>query len=410
MKTCTYDPLYWLQSTTGTKVGRYISTFQSGSHPDEYNVDYFTYSDHLGSSTLLFRTNGEIISREFYTPFGETAYRTSPKSRYRYCGKEKDGESGLYYYGARYYTAWLCRFVSVDPMAEKYAGISAYCYCFNSPINLTDPDGRDPAPDQGTAKGDGATYTGKVFDRNNKEIITVHGVTNSYLTSHNYQPIIGDESEMPKFIGKTNNHIAKVDNTYAQTGSKQFTKIPKKDQEGGYVLRSESGGSSGGGLMITARFTEVINDLIGMIGAWASGAPALLESFTRVLEIFNAQIVEYLDPLMKKFDKWLDKNFPSSPSDTLGNPNSPNSSPTDTLDIPIPKDHRHVKQDTLKPEKPPIMYTYSEPLGGDSLRLYTIFGKDSTVSTRKVSNGVSTSSTPQKMSSLQKTKYERFKR
>ena len=104
--------------------GQCVATFQSGSHPDEFNVDYFTYSDHLGSSTLLIKTNGEIISREFYTPFGETAYRTSPKSRYRYCGKEKDGEAGLYYYGARYYAAGLCQPYSI---ADRDSAMFALC-------------------------------------------------------------------------------------------------------------------------------------------------------------------------------------------------------------------------------------------------------------------------------------------
>jgi len=40
------------------------------------------------------------------------------QKRYKYCGKERDDESGLYYYGDRYYAAWLGRFVSVDPLKE----------------------------------------------------------------------------------------------------------------------------------------------------------------------------------------------------------------------------------------------------------------------------------------------------
>ena len=63
-------------------------------------------------------------------------------------GKEKDPESGFHYYGARYYwsellTGWL----SVDPMADKYPGISPYNYCAWNPVRLVDPDGmayKDP--------------------------------------------------------------------------------------------------------------------------------------------------------------------------------------------------------------------------------------------------------------------------
>ena len=66
-------------------------------------------------------------------------------SNVAYCnGKEKDYESGFHYYGARYYwsellTGWL----SVDPMADKYPGISPYAYCEDNPVKLIDPDGKE---------------------------------------------------------------------------------------------------------------------------------------------------------------------------------------------------------------------------------------------------------------------------
>lgn len=59
-------------------------------------------------------------------------------------GKEKDYESGFHYYGTRYYwsevlTGWL----SVDPMMDKYPGISPYNYCMWNPVKLVDPNGMD---------------------------------------------------------------------------------------------------------------------------------------------------------------------------------------------------------------------------------------------------------------------------
>jgi len=65
---------------------------------------------------------------------------------YKYCGKERDEETGLYYYGARYYAAWLCRFVSVDPLNEKYPELSAYQYASNRPITMIDLDGLEAFP------------------------------------------------------------------------------------------------------------------------------------------------------------------------------------------------------------------------------------------------------------------------
>ena len=61
-----------------------------------------------------------------------------------FIGKERDEETGYGYFGARYMdhelmTMWL----SVDPMVDKYPGISPYAYCAWNPVKLVDPDGRD---------------------------------------------------------------------------------------------------------------------------------------------------------------------------------------------------------------------------------------------------------------------------
>lgn len=60
-----------------------------------------------------------------------------------FTGKEKDSETGFYYFGARYYDPALSGlFISVDPMADKYPSISPYAYCAWNPVKLVDPDGR----------------------------------------------------------------------------------------------------------------------------------------------------------------------------------------------------------------------------------------------------------------------------
>ena len=61
-----------------------------------------------------------------------------------FTGKEKDSETGFYYFGARYYDPALSGlFISVDPMSDKYPSISPYAYCAWNPVKLVDPDGRD---------------------------------------------------------------------------------------------------------------------------------------------------------------------------------------------------------------------------------------------------------------------------
>ena len=63
------------------------------------------------------------------------------QSPYKFNGKELDAETGLYYYGARYYDPKSSVWLSVDPMAEKYAGLTPYNYTLNNPIMFIDPDG-----------------------------------------------------------------------------------------------------------------------------------------------------------------------------------------------------------------------------------------------------------------------------
>ena len=107
------------------------------STPDiSYNLE-----DHLGTSGTRIEASGTPIDHEEYYPFGDSSLRTFNKKRYRYVGKERDNESGLYYYGTRYYAAWAGRFVSVDPLAATYAQLMPYNYTANNPIGDLDIDG-----------------------------------------------------------------------------------------------------------------------------------------------------------------------------------------------------------------------------------------------------------------------------
>ncbi|MEP0367424.1 MAG: SpvB/TcaC N-terminal domain-containing protein [Cyclobacteriaceae bacterium] len=108
----------------------------------------YQLSNHLGSASLELDNTAAIISYEEYHPFGFTSYRSGRNSaetslkRYRYVGKERDDETGLYYYGARYYAAWLARFISVDPLKDDYPQLNSYNYADNDPVGDLDIDGR----------------------------------------------------------------------------------------------------------------------------------------------------------------------------------------------------------------------------------------------------------------------------
>ena len=62
---------------------------------------------------------------------------------YTFSAKEKDSETGLSYFGSRYYSSDLSIWLSVDPMASKYPSLSPYVYCADNPVKLVDPDGEE---------------------------------------------------------------------------------------------------------------------------------------------------------------------------------------------------------------------------------------------------------------------------
>ena len=64
-------------------------------------------------------------------------------STFTFSAKERDSETGLSYFGSRYYSSDLSIWLSVDPMARKYPSLSPYVYCADNPVKLVDPDGEE---------------------------------------------------------------------------------------------------------------------------------------------------------------------------------------------------------------------------------------------------------------------------
>ena len=116
----------------------------------ENDAYYFYIQDHLGNNRVVVKEDGTVVQANDYYPYGanfaeSTATDAQP---YKYNGKELDIKGGLnvYDYGARHYDPVLGRFMTMDPMVEKYYSWSPYAYCLNNPLKYIDSDGRQVIP------------------------------------------------------------------------------------------------------------------------------------------------------------------------------------------------------------------------------------------------------------------------
>jgi RHS repeat-associated protein len=82
-------------------------------------------------------------------PYGEALFEEHSNTRdmpYLFNSKERDEETGLYYYGARYLDPETAVWYGVDPLAMKYLDYSPYVYCMGNPLIFIDSDGREVKP------------------------------------------------------------------------------------------------------------------------------------------------------------------------------------------------------------------------------------------------------------------------
>ncbi|MBN3864913.1 RHS repeat protein [Pseudomonas frederiksbergensis] len=151
-----YLPGLELRTHSGTGENLQVITAQGGLNnvrllrwesppPGGINDRYrYNHTDHLGSIGLELTADAQIISREAFYPFGESAWLDGDPvavsyKTVGYSGKERD-VTGLYYYGLRYYIPWFQRWCSADP--SGYAdGSNLYRMVHNNPVNFMDDEG-----------------------------------------------------------------------------------------------------------------------------------------------------------------------------------------------------------------------------------------------------------------------------
>ena len=120
----------------------------NGNFHDKDNYEkmqFYCHPDHLGSSSYITNLDGEVAQHIEYVPFGEVFIEernNTWNTPYLFNAKEFDEETGMYYYGARYYEPRLSLWMSTDLLEEKNYGNSSYAYTYN-PITFIDPIGTD---------------------------------------------------------------------------------------------------------------------------------------------------------------------------------------------------------------------------------------------------------------------------
>lgn len=148
---------------------------------NQQGTSYIT-ADHLGSTRVVTDASGTVHSRHDYLPFGKevpidagraavAGYGTPERVLQRFTGKEVDPETGLDYFGARYYSGAQGRFTSadspfVDQNVENPQSWNLYQYGYNNPLTNVDIDGRSVW-----------TKIGKAIFKGGDVAATLHGAT-----------------------------------------------------------------------------------------------------------------------------------------------------------------------------------------------------------------------------------------
>ena len=144
---------WYVYDAFGQLAAEYTSSGPSGTAATHYIT-----TDHLGSTRLVTDGSGAVVSRHDYLPFGEEApsnlggrstsygYLANASLTQRFTGKERDTETGLDYFGARYLSSPMGRFTSADaPLVDQHVSDpqswNLYPYVRNNPLRYVDPDG-----------------------------------------------------------------------------------------------------------------------------------------------------------------------------------------------------------------------------------------------------------------------------
>jgi RHS repeat-associated protein len=166
-----------------------------GDDPAPRQLIRYNLGNHLGSVNLELDEQAQLISYEEYAPYGSSTYQAvrsqleTPK-RYRYTGKERDEETGMYYHGFRYYIPWLGRWCCSDPLGLVDGG-NTYSNSSLNPIRYCDRNGCQTTPgprDENYIAPYNQQEDGLFI---NEGLIKEHGLQGAILKAEGRNPLTG---------------------------------------------------------------------------------------------------------------------------------------------------------------------------------------------------------------------------
>jgi RHS repeat-associated protein len=144
---------------------------QPGDAEQPLNTTTYYIGDQIGSTRLEFAGGGWPVSSSTFYPFGQEQSATADPNHYKFTGKERDSESGLDYFGARYYGSSMGRMMSPDPHSGTIIHQlnpqrwNMYAYALNNPLSFTDPTGMDAVA---------VNFSGMVGGLGHEGILSIH--------------------------------------------------------------------------------------------------------------------------------------------------------------------------------------------------------------------------------------------
>src|SRR5258708_7809083 len=149
----TVQPLYnrennvtWATAVFSGTVTNLSAVSELVSDQSMANTTYYYHGDQIGSSRLMTSGGGWPVWQGTFLPYGEEYNAQIGTNHYKFTGKERDDESGLDYFGARYYANGLGRFLTPDPLLssghpDDPQRWNRFTYVRNNPLIRIDPTG-----------------------------------------------------------------------------------------------------------------------------------------------------------------------------------------------------------------------------------------------------------------------------